>query len=150
MRKWLLLIFIPINLVAQPYQSVDELAEEFIHALRKMETTEFKKLYPTDSVVVSNMDENLGFHLQDSLISDYTNIVKKGLELGIDWSKIRFIKAEYITTYDGPFLIAQPCVVIFQHRLFRYAININCSKINDSWGLVPIKRDNELIYLKKI
>jgi hypothetical protein len=147
----LFILFISSNVShAQPFIEVDELAEAFVRSLKKRETSEFKKLLETDSSMIEYIDKNLGFDYRDSLISDFTNIVKEGIEKGINWDKINFIKAEYITTTDGPFLVAQPCYVIFQHRLFRYSIQMNASRIKNKWSFVPIKRENEIIKLRKI
>jgi hypothetical protein len=147
----LFILFISSNvLLAQPFIEVDELAEAFVRSLKKRETSEFKKLLETDSSMIEYIDKKLGFDYRDSLISDFTNIVKEGIEKGINWDKINFIKAEYITTTDGPFLVAQPCYVIFQHRLFRYSIQMNASRIKNKWSFVPIKRENDIIRLRKI
>jgi hypothetical protein len=147
----LFILFISSNVLhAQPFIEVDELAEAFVRSLKKRETSEFKKLLETDSSMIEYIDKKLGFDYRDSLISDFTNIVKEGIEKGINWDKINFIKAEYITTTDGPFLVAQPCYVIFQHRLFRYSIQMNASRIKNKWSFVPIKRENEIIKLRKI
>jgi len=115
-----------------------------------METSSFVRLYAQDPIITSNMNQSLGFRFQDSLVGDFTTIIETGIELGIDWSNIRFIKAEYITQSTGPFLIAHPTVIVFQHRLFRYAIDMNCTKIRGSWGFVPINRVHKPIYMKKI
>lgn len=135
---------------AQNFKEVEELADAFVRSLKKRETSEFKKLLESDSAMIIYIDKKLGFDFRDSLISDFTNIVKEGIEKGINWEKINFIKAEYITTTDGPFLVAQPCYIIFQHRLFRYSIQMNASRIKNKWSFVPIKRENEIIKLRKI
>ncbi|MDR9398684.1 hypothetical protein [Salibacter sp.] len=152
MRSFFVLpfLFLALTINAQEHESVEDLAKDFVKALRKMETSSFIELYEKDSVIVENFNEKLGFNYHDSLVADFSSLIKTGLEKGIDWNKIKFVKAEYITRTDGPFLIAQPTVIIFQHRLFRYAINMNCSRIEGDWGFVPIKRKVPDIYIKKI
>lgn len=146
-----LLSFIPCTLVAQPFEEVEDLAKAYITALKRMETSSFQKLYAPDTTELSkNMNTRLGFVYQDSLLTDFTNTVREGLEKGIDWSKVRYVKVEYITRRDGPFLTAHPCVIYFQHRLFRYAIHMNASKIQGSWGFVPYLDKDSRIEMMKI
>ena len=137
--------------MAQPFNEVEDLAKAYINSLRKTETSEFQLLYAPDTTNIGrNMISNLGFSYSGALIQDFTAVISEGIDKGIDWNRIRYVKSEYITKQDGPFLLAHPCVIIFQHRLFRYAINMNASKINGSWGFVPIQTNGERIVMQKI
>jgi len=78
------------------------------------------------------------------------SILKEGQEKGISWSDIRFLKVAYTITTSGPFQIAQPVRIIFQHRLFRYEIQMNCTQFYDSWAFVPIARKANLINMVKV
>lgn len=133
--------------VAVKYENVEDLARDYVKALRSGKTTDFEKLYTKDSVILDNFSALLGFNMERNLLSDFLDVVTSGNEMGIDWNRVRFVKAEYITKRDGPFLIAHPLVIIFQHRLFRYRIHLNATKIAGSWSLVPIERDKAIIML---
>ncbi len=147
----LILVLLPSFLVAQPFKEVEDLAKAYITALKRTETSAFEKLYAPDSTKLSeNMNTRLGFVYQDSLLIDFTSTVREGIKKGIDWSKVRYVKVEYITRRDGPFLTAHPCVIYFQHRLFRYAIHMNASKIEGSWGFVPYLDQDDRIEMMKI
>lgn len=130
------------------YSEVNDLAQDYIKALRSGRTTDFARLYTQDSVILQNFSELLGFNMELNLLSDFSDVVISGREMGIEWGRVRFIKAEYITKRDGPFLIAHPLVIVFQHRLFRYRIQLNATKIGDSWSLVPIEREEPLILIR--
>ena len=127
------------------FNTVEELANKLIKTIRKQDTTQLPILHTNDSILIQNFSESLGFNFSNAVESRILDIINEGNEKGIDWSKIKFVKVEYITERDGPFEIAQPAVIIFQHRLFRYSISLNCSKINNSWGFVPIQRSDEMI-----
>lgn len=136
--------------IAEPvrkYSQVEDLARDYVRALRSGRTTDFEKLYTNDSVIIANFSSLLGFNMQYNLLSDFVDVVKSGEEMGIDWNRVRFVKAEYITKSDGPFLLAHPLVVIFQHRLFRYRIFLNATKIDGNWSLVPVEREKPIIRL---
>ncbi len=132
---------------ARKYTDVEDLAQDYLKALRTGKTTDFEKLYTHDSVIIENFSTLLGFNMEYNLLSDFTDVVKSGTKMGIDWNRVRFVNAEYITKKDGPFLLAHPLVVIFQHRLFRYRIYLNATKINGEWSLVPIEREKPIIRL---
>lgn len=153
MRFLALAIFLFISqfLTAQSFDEVEDLAKAYVNALRKMESSSFQKLYTPDTTAIGqNMRMNLGFSYSSDLLQDFTLVIQEGIDKGIDWDKIRYVKAEYITRRDGPFLLAHPCVIIFQHRLFRYAIYMNASKIDESWGFVPMQTSGDRIVMQKI
>ena len=146
-----ILLLISQILVAQSYNEVEDLAKAYISALRKMETSSFQPLYTPDTTTIGkNMRTNLGFSYSLDLLQDFTTVIQEGIEKGIDWDRIKYVKTEYITKRDGPFLLAHPCVIIFQHRLFRYAIYMNASKIDNSWRFVPIQTSGDRIMMQKI
>ena len=154
MKRLLFFIFFLVCVSSQGvtqtiFSSVEDLSEKIIKSFRRSDTTYFNQLHSNDSIIVSNFSKSLGFDFSTKVESQLYAILKEGQEKGIDWSKVKFVKVEYITSYDGPFEIAQPAVVIFQHRLFRYAFEVNCSKLKGSWSIVPSEDKEQTISMRK-
>ncbi len=129
---------------------VDELAEKLVKSLRKIDEDGFNELITHDSELVHNLTVKLGIDYTYSMQRDFVRILKEGQEKGISWSDIRFLNVTYSIKTSGPFQIAQPVRIIFQHRLFRYEIQMNCTQFYDSWAFVPIARKASLINMVKV
>jgi len=134
----------------QDYPSLNGLTKQYIKALKKQSTKEFDFTITEDSLLLENFSKRLGFDFKYALERDFVRVLKEGKSKGINWNQIKLITFDFTLERDGPFLIAQPVKIVFQHRLFRYAISMNCSKLNGSWSFVPIARQSELIELVPI
>ena len=147
---WIILLFGSLTSFGQSYPTLSDLAKQYLKALKKQDLNEFRSTYTKDSILLENFSENLGFDFAYALERDFIRVLKEGQQIGIKWNQVKFVKVNFTISRDGPFLIAQPTEIIFQHRLFRYSIKMNCSKLKASWSFVPIARKRDIIELSPI
>lgn len=131
-------------------ESINDISKQFIKALKKQDVAEFRFTYTNDSTVLAELSNSLGFNMGYALERDFIRIIKEGIEKGIEWNSIKLLKTEYEMSRAGAVLIAQPTQIIFEHRIFRYRIDMNCSKFKGNWSFVPIARKTNLIHLVPI